>query len=332
VTITTMPLNGAPAPQDLARAHVTPTPHFFVRNHAAVPAALRSPLSALLQGLSRTSIEATIQCAGNRRSGLQRVRHIRNEIPWENEAIGNAHWEGVALGAFLDRVGVPAEAQHVWFVGADRVNGKGGFGASIPLDKALRGGVLLADTMNGAALTPEHGAPLRVIVPGYIGARSVKWLREIRVEREPSPNYFQRAYSLFSPSTLAVPDDHANGTILGELPVNSAISDPIAGGECAPGLVRMRGWAMAGGDRTIERVECSHDGGAHWTPAHFVSPAKRFTWRLWTLELRLVRGAHTLVCRAVDSAGNQQPADPEHVWNVKGYANNSWHRISVTVA
>lgn len=335
VTVTTFPLNGAPAPVELVREHITPTEHFFVRNHAAIPSAPRSSLSALVQGLPRTSIEAAIQCAGNRRSGLQAVRPIANELPWGNEAIGNALWEGVSLPAVLERIGVPAGAEHVWFIGADRVDGKGGgqsFGASIPLAKALRGDVLLADTMNGAPLTPEHGAPLRVVVPGYVGARSVKWLSEIRVEPDPSPNYFQLAYSVFPPSVLSVPADLANGVVLGELPVNSAISDPVEGDECSAGTVCIRGWAMAGGDRTVERVECSHDGGTTWVETRFLSPAKRFTWRLWTVEFRLARGRHTLVCRAVDSAGSQQPAEPERVWNVKGYANNSWHRVEVTIA
>lgn len=362
--LTQAPLNGAPSPAALIRNHVTSVADFFVRNHGEVPAlpkpgaelasrltvtglvnnpldlppsgqaisplSRNSPRHAFLAG--RSTVESTLQCAGNRRTSLQRIRTIPNEVPWTNEAIGNAVWEGVALRDILEYAQPGPTAKHVWFFGSEALTGKHAgehFGASIPIEKAMDGNVLIADTMNGAPLTANHGAPLRAIVPGYIGARSVKWLAEIRVEAEPTTNYFQRAYSVFPSSMLAVPSGNAGGVVLGEMPLNSAFASPEEGARVPRGTLTARGWALAGGDRTVDRVEISADGGATWTPARFLAPAKKFVWRFWEADLTLGRGEHNLVCRAFDSAGNTQPADPADVWNVKGYANNSWDRVRV---
>ena len=362
--LTSAPLNGAPSPAALIRNHITGVADFFVRNHGEVPGppkpGTETPLSLRVTGLvqtpldlpfpdpsvspvsaqaprypflaTRSSIESSLQCAGNRRTSLQRIRQIPNEVPWTNEAIGNAIWEGISLKEILDHSILDPQAKHVWFLGSEALTGKHAgekFGASIPIEKAIDGSVILADTMNGAPLTANHGAPLRAIVPGYIGARSVKWLAEIRVEREPSPNYFQRAYSVFPSTMLAVPHGNTGGIVLGEMPLNSAFAAPEDGARVSPGTLTARGWSLAGGDRLVERVEVSADGGTTWAPARFLSPAKKFVWRIWEAELTLGRGEHELVCRAFDNAGNHQPSNPADVWNVKGYANNSWDRVRI---
>ena len=348
-TITESPLNGAPAPDALVRDHVTAVGNFFVRNHGetdqrpetrdqsvSVTGLVRNPisLSSLVSGLwSRVALQATLQCAGNRRTALQQVRPIPGEVPWPSEAIGNAVWEGVPLSDVLARAGVMDGAAHVWFEGRDVLTGKHDgrtFGASIPVDKAMSGHVILADTMNGEPLTPEHGAPVRVVVPGYIGARSVKWLAAIRVEREPSPNHFQHAYSVYPPSVTAVPDDRSTGRVLGEFPLSCAFGSVRDGSTVADGRAKFRGWSIAGGERTVARVEVSTDGGATWTAARFLSAPQRFVWRLWEADVSLTPGAHVLVCRAHDDAGGTQPENPADVWNVKGYVNNSWDRVRVT--
>jgi sulfite oxidase len=177
--------------------------------------------------------------------------------------------------------------------------------------------------MNGAPLQPEHGAPVRVVVPGYIGARSVKWLTTIRVEATPSTNHYHAAYSVTSGEPGAIP------RVLGEAPVNSAIAMPASGATVAPGPCTIRGWAVGAHDAVVERVEVSADGGATWTDAAFSSPATPFAWRLWEARLPLIAGTHTLVSRATDSLGNTQPSDAESLWNVKGYVNNSWHRVRI---
>jgi len=173
-------------------------------------------------------IEATLQCAGNRRQELLPYGEIPGELLWAEEAISTARWEGVSLRAVLEAAGLGEEAAHVEFIGLDRIEGKAeGFGGSIPLDKAMHGEVLLADRMNGAPLPVEHGYPLRVVVPGYLGARSVKWLGQIVVRTQPSQNYYQaRAYKLFpgdvSPDTVVWEE----GMMLGEMPVTSVICTP----------------------------------------------------------------------------------------------------------
>lgn len=338
IPIATNPLNGAPDPATLVARPATAARDFFVRNHADPPAAVDVPALEItglvqragrisLEGLPRTTVEATLQCAGNRRCGLTAHRPIPNEVPWTNEAISNAVWEGVSLAAVLDRAGIntsdPTQL-HVWFVGADVIAGKGandGFGASIPFRKAMSPEVILADHMNGAPLQPDHGAPLRVIVPGYIGARSVKWLTNIRVDTTPSTNYFQNAYALIT-------EPGAAPEVLGELRVNAAFALPDDA-VLPAGRTTVRGWAMAGGDSTIIRVEVSADGGATWQDARFVSPERRFVWRLWEADVTLNPGPHELVCRATDSRGATQPSSPTEVWNVRGYMNNSWHRVAV---
>jgi sulfite oxidase len=232
----------------------------------------------------------------------------------------------------LEHAGVLDNVSHVWFVGADTLAGQHTgdvFGASIPLGKAMDRSTLLADTMNGLPLSTDHGAPLRLIVPGYIGARSVKWLKEIRLEREPSPNHFQKAYSLFPTSTLTVPDGHAGGRVLDEFPVSSAFGAPSHGSSVPAGRVTVRGWSIGTGSRIVERVEVSCDGGATWVAARFLSPPRPFVWRLWEAECTLRRGMHELICRAADDGGNTQPDDARTTWNVKGYVNNCWDRISV---
>ena len=140
------------------------------------------------RGVSRAAVTVTLQCAGNRRAGLIAIRDIPGEAPWGPGATGTASWSGVALADVLELAGPTAEAAHVGFLGADmcpEAKPPQLFGGSIPLDKAQRPEVLLAWAMNGEPLSAVHGAPLRVVVPGYIGARSVKWLERIELRSDP---------------------------------------------------------------------------------------------------------------------------------------------------
>ncbi len=343
----TDPWNGEPPPDLLVDSPLTPAQLFYVRNHAPVPEIsaqsyrlsvggrvrrpLRLSLDEVQRGFPGVEVTASLQCAGNRRRGLMEVRPIPGEEPWGIAAIGNARWRGVPLAAVLEAAGVDEAAGHVAFLGLDRVEKEGeafGFGGSIPLAKALQGtGAVLAWEVNGEPLPPEHGFPLRVVVPGYIGARSVKWLGEIEVRETPSENHYQqRAYKLFPPHVG--PDDAKweRGLMLGELSVTSAICRPADGAEVPAGPVTVRGYAMAGGERTVERVEVSADGGARWTVAeHEGAPAG--AWSLWRAEVELSPGEHEVVCRAWDSSANTQPEDPAPLWNFKGYMNNAWDRV-----
>jgi len=212
------PFNGGPPPDLQIREALTPTPLFFVRNHGNIPAIdpaayrlrvggrVARPLELSLddlRALPQHTVVAALQCAGNRRQEMLRLRDIPGEVPWHLEAVGNAEWRGPALADLLRLAGVAPDAGHVALTGLDDVERRGavfGFGGSIPLAKALGSEVILALEMNGEPLAPAHGAPLRLVVPGVIGARSVKWLGEITVQDEPSDNYFQAvAYRLLPP-------------------------------------------------------------------------------------------------------------------------------------
>lgn len=343
------PLNAEPEPGALIESFRTPNELFFLRNHGDIPAVdagtfrleidglVESPLSlslADLRRLPRITVGATLQCAGNRRRELMEVAPIPNELPWGSEAVSNAEWSGVSLREALAAAGPKSGALHAAFLGLDETERHGHrfqFGGSIPLEKAMRPEVLLADTMNGAPLPLTHGAPLRVVVPGYIGARSVKWLSRITLQEAPSDNYFQsKAYRLFPASVGPETVDWSTGMMLGESPVNSVICSPVSGERLPAGPVTVRGWALAGGGREIARVEVSADGGRTWTTAERGCCESGWSWCFWGAPLNLPPGEHEIVCRAFDAAAQTQPAHPSQVWNFKGYANNAWHRVRVS--
>lgn len=348
------PFNGGPPPERLLR-YVTPNDLFFVRNHGGVPAVdpsgyrltvdglVEKPLTLSLddlKALPRGTVTATLQCAGNRRLEMMAHKPIPDELPWGTEAVSNAEWSGVPLREVLAAASPRSGARHAAFTGLDDTERHGhrfNFGGSIPLDKALSGEVLLADSMNGEPLPPVHGAPLRVVVPGYIGARSVKWLSRITLQETPSDNYFQaKAYRLFpphyGPGNGPGNVDWDKGLMLGEAPVSSVILSPQEKETVPAGKVTVRGWALAGGNREVARVDVSTDGGETWTVADFVEGDGPFVWRLWEAVLDLAPGPREIVCRAWDTAAQTQPERAAQVWNFKGYANNAWHRVRVTCA
>jgi sulfite oxidase len=344
------PLVGGPSLVTLREDFVTPTDLFFVRNHAPVPTVapaemtlevdgrvqrpLRLPAHRLGEHFPRVTLTATLMCAGNRRNELARVAPIPGEVPWSADGISTATWSGVRLADVLEAAGVADGAAHVAFEGIDQVTRHErtfGFGGSIPLEKALGVEVLLADEMNGAALPPVHGFPLRVVVSGWIGARSVKWLKRITVQSRPSDNYFQsQAYRLFptnaTPQNVAVED----GLMLGENSLNAVICSPESGASMPAGSLAVRGYAIAGGERRVARVDVSGDGGSTWTAARLEGD-ERWAWQFFEARLAVSRGPTELVARAYDTAANTQPERLESVWNFKGYMNNAWHRVPVRV-
>jgi sulfite oxidase len=261
------------------------------------------------------------------------VAPIPGQVPWGAGAIGNAVWGGFRLRDVLLAAGVELDKGHVAFTGLDQAEEEGElteFGGSIPLEKALGAEVLLADEMNGETLPQVHGYPLRVVVPGYIGARSVKWLSTITVQPEPSTNYFQaRTYRLFPAHVRSEASMQDHGAELGELPVNAVICSPLDG-ETVRRKVRARGYALTGGARRIERVEVSLDRGNSFRPAQLGDGGAAGCWRLWEVELDVEPGPAELVVRAWDSAATTQPEDAAKIWNLKGYVANAWHRVRFT--
>jgi sulfite oxidase len=343
------PFNAETCLAALGEGPVTATDAFYVRGHGAVPEIdpaawrlrvgglvdreLELSLNTLRRAFREHEVTATLQCAGNRRAGLMAIRDIAGEAPWGPGATGTATWTGVALADVLALAGPLPDAAHVGFAGADlcpEAKPAQEFGGSIPLDKACRPEVVLAWSMNGEPLTAVHGWPLRVIVPGYIGARSVKWLERIEVRAKPWRGYFQHVvYRL-------LPEDHAPGPgvgmPLGLIALNADVLSPAHGSTVVAGPVEVRGYAFAGGERHVARVDVSLNGGATWAQAELLEDLGRWAWRLWRITLDLAPGEHDIVARAWDSSAATQPEDEAALWNPKGYVNNARPRIHVRAA
>jgi sulfite oxidase len=187
--------------------------------------------------------------------------------------------------------------------------------------------------MNDEPLAPEHGFPLRVIVPGYIGARSVKWLREITLQEHPSTNpYLARDYKVFPPEINAKTVDWSRGKTLESLILNAVITTPQEGETVAAGPTRIQGYAIAGEGAPVERVELSVDGGKTWTTATIVERADPYAWCFWEVTVALSPGDCQMVVRAWDASGQTQPEDMRPLWNFKGYMNNAWQRVKIHVS
>lgn len=345
-------LNGGVPPELMTGLHRTPADHLFTRSHAPPPVIdpaswrleitglVRRPVSLSLDDL-RTRFPArdvvmTMVCAGLRRRELLSVAALPGELPWGLEPVGTSEWRGVSLATLLDPCGVDPAVRHLEALGLDEVRrGEAppfGFGASIPIGKARDPDVLVAWELDGKPLPTAHGFPVRLVVPGWIGARSVKWLGRIVLREDPSPNYFHtRAYRLQRTVNPDTPRDVTAGEVIEAVALNSMITSPVAGTEFRAGPVAVTGWAIGPGAESPARVDLSVDGGATWTPVTMVESEDRWTWRLWNATVTLPPGRHELVVRAWDQEGRCQPASPKETWNAKGYANNAWHRVAVQV-
>ena len=330
---------------------ITATEHFFTRSHAPIPSIdvrtwrlevgglVERPAQFSMAELTREfptdEVTATVACAGLRREEFLSLGPLPGELPWGPEPISTGHWAGVSLAAVLQAVGVSSRARHVEFVGLDQVARHGrtfGFGGSVDMSKALQGDVLLATTMNGAPLAPQHGYPLRVLVPGWIGARSVKWLGRINLLEEPSDNYFQaRAYRSQREASAHDLRDVSQGVALTAIPVNSVIVDPVRHAVLRSGSQIVRGWAIGSNGEPLRSVEISPDGGNSWSRARITLAGEKWTWSFWEGEVTLRPGGYELAASATDTREATQPATIDETWNVKGYNNNAWHRVPVIV-
>jgi sulfite oxidase len=288
-----------------------------------------------LESASRQTTAATLQCAGNRRSEQSRIKPVGG-VQWTQGAIGTAEWSGVRLSEILGKAGIKNEAKHLWFEGRDVVTLKDRqtlFGGGVPIAKAMKPECLIALQMNGRPLSPQHGAPARTLIPGFIGARSVKWLQRIVVSDHSSENNFvAKDYKLFPPEATAETVKPADYEPLYEFGLSSAICSPLAEAKLAAGPTTIRGWALPPGAEGagLAKVEVSADGGKTWTPARFTGKDVPFAWRLWEADLTLAPGPATLVVRATDTTGTMQPETGK--WNFKGYSYDGWHKVGVSVS
>lgn len=348
----TSPMNAEPALKDLVQSWITPVKYFYVRSHAPTPQLDIDTFRIRVEGLvdkprefsvaelkerfPATSAVVTMTCAGNRRSEHSLTKPVSG-VQWGAGPIGNAKWSGVTLWALLEEIGIKPGASHIWFESVDRVEKDGEtipFGGSIPIGMAVerKGGVrgaIVAFEMNDAPLAPDHGYPVRMVVPGVIGARSVKWLGKIVVSDRPSPNhYVAGAYKL-------VTDDQDDAWEAARpiyyFPVNSAICTPAENAKLKSGTIRVAGYALPAGsaDRQISRVQVSTDGGKHWTQAELGPESRDFCWRLWHADVHVTPKTTQLIVRAFDNGGASQPETAK--WNLKGYLYNAWHRVGVDV-
>jgi DMSO/TMAO reductase YedYZ molybdopterin-dependent catalytic subunit len=270
----------------------------------------------------------TMECAGNGRAQLE-PRVVAP--PWLAEAVGTGEWGGVELAPLLEEAGVVDGAVEVLFTGLDRgIDGgiEQAYERSLTVGEALAGDALLAHELNGAPLPPQHGAPLRLVVPGWYGMTSVKWLERITVVDTPFDGY-QQAHSYrfrrsedeegepvtrMQPRALMVPPG---------IPDFMSRRRFVETGRCP---VEGRAWS---GFAPIVSVDVSTDGGETWIAAEVEPAPDRWAWSRWTWSWDAEPGDHELACRARDADGNEQPLEPE--WNVGGYSNNAVQRVAVTV-
>jgi sulfite oxidase len=295
---------------------------------------LQLSLADLKERFAHREVVATLQCAGNRRAGLMAVRDIPGQHPWGPGATSTARWVGASLAEVLDAAGLAPGATDIAFAAPDiapEADPPQPYGGSITTAKATAPEVLLAWEMNGAPLPLAHGAPVRVVVPGHIGARSVKWIQRITARDRPSDNFFQAsAYRLLPADTDTTATRPGDGLALGAVALNSDILRPDHGAELPAGPTPVSGYAFAGDDRTIIRVDVTVDHGATWVQADLDAQISPWAWRLWHTTLDLPPGRNDITARAWDSSAALQPEDPVSVWNPKGYINNAWPTVAVT--
>ena len=269
-----------------------------------------------------------MECAGNGRTGMSPRPEGQ---PWVLEAVGTAEWTGVPLRTVLEEAGVADGAIAVLFGGMDRGTEDGrptSFERSLSLADAHRDEVLLAYAMNGQPLPPQHGFPLRLVVPGWYGMASVKWLERITLIDRPFEGYHQvRGYCL-----RQTPEEE--GEQLSRMRPRSLLTPPgipesnSRERRLEPGPVTVRGRAWSG-LAEIARVEVSADGGAQWSEARLAPADSPWVWQAWEWEWDAQPGTHELCCRATDGTGETQPLEP--TWNLGGYVNNEVQRVPVIV-
>ena len=324
---------------------LTPNDAFFVRQHLPRPAAIdpaayrltvngmvSKPLElslADLQKLPQTTVVATIECTGNGRGFYTpKVPGIQ----WGRGAIGNAEWSGPRISEILKAAGGPSTAAFLDTDGADTgVASTPDFIRSLPMGKAMHPATILALKMNGQPLPDIHGAPARLIVPGWDGTSSVKWVVRLSAAAEANKGFFMNPgyrypkYPL-PPGSSPRP---AELEVIEGMPVKSSITAPEDQAKLPLAPVTLRGFAWAG-EHAIERVEVSTDGGSRWRDAQLSTPKLPFAWRLWHIEWRPADpGYYTILSRATDTAGRVQPI--VSAWNPSGYLWNAIDRVGVTV-
>ncbi|HKB23783.1 MAG TPA: sulfite oxidase [Methylomirabilota bacterium] len=276
-----------------------------------------------LRKLPMLTQDVTLECAGNGRS-FHRPR--ASGIQWEHGAVGNAAWKGVRLADVLALATPTASAQHVAFDGADTppTPQAPDFIRSVPMWKALERHTMIALEMGGKPIPHLHGGPARVVVPGFVGSASIKWLERIMLLTEEFNGFYMK-----SNYTAPRADNDKEIYSLQSLEVKSVIVGPADGARLPAGRTPVWGWAWSG-EGELTGLDVSTDGGQTWTPGKFTGPWGRYSWRKWEHEWDAKAGTHTVMARATDSLGRVQPTT--RAFNRLGYRWNVIHAVKVDVA
>jgi DMSO/TMAO reductase YedYZ molybdopterin-dependent catalytic subunit len=324
----------AEAPLSALAAPRTPAEHFFVRSHFGAPVQLPLAWTLTVDGLvnqsttltlddiralGAQSYAVTLECAGNGR-GVYALP-ITSGVQWDHGAVSTADWTGVPLGAVLARAGLKPAATYLWMEGQDHapLPGVPKFLRSLPRDVALDS-AFIAYEMNGQPLPLLHGGPLRLIMPGWFGMASTKWLTHIHAMPTESDNYF-----------MATGYRYADKSGVSAMRTKSIIVMPLADANVPAGRLIMRGHAWTGaGTGGIRGVDVSTDGGMTWSAATLVGADAPGAWRGWEATVTVQRGDALLMARATDRSGTVQPMHA--IPNPGGFGNNSIHQVPIHVA
>ena len=354
---------------------------FYVRNHGPVPdvkdedipnwefsveGMVEKPFTISLKQLiaeyEQITCPVTLVCAGNRRKEQNQVRKSKG-FSWGPAGVSTALWTGVAMSDLIRKARPKRKARFVCMEGADKLP-NGYYGTSAKLNWVMdpNRGIMLAHKMNGEMLTPDHGKPLRAIIPGQIGGRSVKWLKKLILTEAPSDNWYHIYDNRVLPTTVS-PEESANNPkwwmddryAIYDLSVNAAIAYPQHEEQLCtvqgPESYTARGYAYGGGGRRITRVEISIDKGKSWRLANIEYPEDKyrdveldlyggrldmswrescFCWCFWNLAISVsdLKAAKDIVVRAMDESMNIMPRDM--YWSVLGMMNNPWFRITIS--
>lgn len=365
-------------PPRLTRRRAAPSPLHYVRNHGACPKLdwathrievkgnVRRKLSISMDELVKMpsySFPCLLVCAGNRRKEQNMIKKSIG-FNWGPCATATSWWTGVRLADILKRAGVTKAGpgrRFVCFAGPQRElpqtydgqqGGPGSYGTSIDIETALDPAcdIMVAYKQNGELLHPDHGFPVRLLIPGYIGGRMIKWLCEIEVTDEESNNFYHFNDNRVLPVGVDVERANREGWwfkpeyIINELNINAAIAYPAHGEtiSAAKPSYKLQGYAYSGGGRKVTRVEVSLDQGQSWQLAEVTvrekprwgkgvsgAKAKWWCWCFWELAVpvKAIAGANEICLRAWDEAQNSMPDTP--TWNVMGMMNNPWYRVRV---
>lgn len=323
---------------------ITPTEYFFRRNHFPYPqinqqsfllpvyGQVDKPLTFpydYIRSMPYRSIAAVIECSGNKRSYFNPKTYGEQ---WEDGAISQGIWKGVPLKSLLNLTGIKDTAKEVVFIGQDQgkrtdIDGIFNYARSLPMEIALHDDTIIAYELNENPIPYEHGFPLRLIVPGWYGMASVKWLREIQVIDKKFEGPFQTLDYVYYPHKY---DDEGAAPVT-VIKINSIIAQPQNYSILDLKTHEISGIAWTGGNSAITDVELSFDNGLTWNKTNLFGYINQpYTWTNWKYLWEVKhKGEYTIMCRAKDTAGNMQPMIAD--WNRKGYGYNAIYTIKVKV-